>query len=66
MLMFSTIYEVTGQKAFTRALKHYYKENMFEFVTPGDVVKDFSYGTGRNLENLFNSWLEGKVKIIGK
>lgn len=66
MLMFSTIYEVVGEKNFSKALKHYYENNLYKVVTPQDVIKYFSSGTGKNLQNLINSWIQGKVKIIAK
>ncbi len=65
-LLFSTVYELVGAKKFDSALKYYYSNNLYEIVTPTDVIKCFSRGTGRNLENLFNSYLEGKVQIVAK
>ena len=66
MLMFATIYEIVGQKSFDKALKYYYKQNVFQTVTPERVIKCFSKGSGKNLENLFNSWLDGEVVILNK
>ena len=66
MLMFSTVYELVGNKKFDKALQYYYETNLYENVNPVDVIKCFSKATGKNLENLFNSYLEGKVKIIAK
>ena len=66
MLMFSTIYELVGEKHFNNALNYYYKTNVYKIVTPNEVIKCFCYGSGRNLENLFDSWLSGKVKIVSK
>lgn len=66
MLMFATIYEVVGQKSFDKALKYYYNQNVFKTVTPQQVIKCFSKGTGKKLENLFNSWLDGEVVILNK
>lgn len=66
MLMFSTVYELVGYKKFDKALQYYYETNLYENVNPVDVIKCFSKATGKNLENLFNSYLKGKVKIIAK
>lgn len=66
MLMFATIYEIVGEKSFDKALKYYYNQNIFNTVKPEQVIKCFSKGSGKNLENLFNSWLNGEVVILNK
>ncbi len=66
MLMFASIFEVVGEKSFVKALKYYYKNNLYKIATPNVVIKSFCVGSGKNLENLFNAWLTGKVKIIAK
>ena len=62
-LMFSTIYDLVGEKAFLKALKYYYAHNLYEIATPTDVISCFSHGSGKNLESIFTSFLEGKVVI---
>ena len=36
-----------------------------EIVNEQILINCFSKGTGRDLENLFRSWLDGKVVIVG-
>ena len=62
-LMFSTIYDLVGEKAFLKALKYYYNQNIYNIVTPTIIIKCFSHGSGKNLEGIFSSFLEGKVVI---
>ena len=62
-LMFSTIYDLVGEKAFLKALKYYYNQNIYNIVTPTILIKCFSHGSGKNLEGIFSSFLEGKVVI---
>ena len=65
MLMFASIYNVVGEKKFVNALKYYYNSNAYEIVNEQILINCFSKGTGRDLENLFRSWLDGKVVIVG-
>lgn len=62
-LMFSTIYDLVGEKSFLKALKYYYEHNLYAIATPTDVISCFSHGSGKNLEEIFTSFLEGKVVI---
>ena len=66
MLLFATVYEVVGEKDFDKALAYYYKQNAYGTVTPEVVIKCFSKASGKNLTNLFNSWLMGNVVIVAK
>lgn len=63
-LMFSTIYNVVGEKNFVKALKYYYNKNVYEIANDKEIISCFSKGIGKNLENLFDSWLTGKVVIL--
>ena len=62
-LMFSSIYDTIGEKAFVKALKYYYEHNLYGIATPTIVIQCFSNGSGRNLRPIFESYLEGKVVI---
>ncbi len=62
-LMFSTIYDLVGEKRFVNALKYYYENNLYKIATPSTVIQCFSRGTGKNLEDIFTSFLDGKVVI---
>ena len=64
-LMFSTIYNLVGEKNFVKALKYYYNKNIYEVVNDQEIISCFCKGTGKNLQNLFDSWLSGKVVIVG-
>lgn len=65
MLMFASIYNIVGEKKFVNALKYYYNSNVYEIVNEQIVINCFSKGTGKDLENIFRSWLDGKVVIVG-
>lgn len=65
MLMFSTIKEIVGTDKFYKCLQKYYKKYAFSEVTPSEMIECFSKASGQDLENLFNSWIEGKVVIVG-
>ena len=64
-LMFSTIYNLVGEKNFVKALKYYYNKNIYEVVNDQEIISCFCKGTGKNLQSLFDSWLSGKVVIVG-
>ena len=63
--MFSTIYNLVGEKNFVKALKYYYNKNIYEVVNDQEIISCFCKGTGKNLQSLFDSWLSGKVVIVG-
>ena len=62
-LMFSTIYDLVGENKFIDALKYYYSHNLYGIATPSTVIQCFSRGSGKNLEGIFTSFLDGKVVI---
>ena len=62
-LIFSTIYDLVGEKKFINALKYYYSHNLYGIATPSTVIQCFSRGSGKNLEGIFTSFLDGKVVI---
>ena len=64
MLFFDNIRELIGDDNFFKGLKNYYANNAFTNVSSQDLLREFEKSSGRNLESVFNSWLEGKVSIL--
>lgn len=63
VLLFNTIEESVGEKKFLKALKTYYKDFMFRNAMPADMIDTFIKVTGYDLEDIFFSYIEGKVII---
>ncbi len=63
VLLFNTIEETIGENKFIKALKNYYKSFKFENASPADMIDCFNKASGYDIENLFYSWIEGKVVI---
>ena len=57
------IQESVGEKKFLKALKTYYKDFMFRNAMPADMIDTFIKVTGYDLEDIFFSYIEGKVII---
>ena len=64
LLMFATIKDLIGEKAFFECLQYYYKQCAYDEVMPEDMIACFMKSSNKNLENIFNSWIEGKVVIV--
>lgn len=65
LLMFATIKDIIGEKDFFKCLSYYYKTCAYSEVKPEQLVWCFVKASGKNLENLFNAWIDGKVIIMG-
>lgn len=65
ILLFDTLRQELGDKKLYSCLKGYYKEFAYKNVSKEDFIDYFSSKSGRNLEKFFESWLEGKVAIVG-
>ena len=46
-----------------KALKTYYKDFMFRNAIPADMIDTFIKATGYDIEDIFFSYIEGKVII---
>ena len=64
MLLFDSIREIMGYEKFIAALQEYFNENKFHISTPEKLIDAFEKSSGQKLTELFESWINGKVKII--
>ena len=64
MLLFDSLREVMGEEKFISALQHYFEHNKFHNSTPDRLIDAFEKSSGQKLTELFESWINGKVKII--
>ena len=64
MLLFDSLREVMGNDKFISALQYYFKCNEFKISTPEKLIDAFEKSSGQKLTELFESWINGKVKII--
>ena len=64
MLLFDNLKEVLGKDKFLRAVQTYYEDNKFGIATPDSLILAFEKSTRTELSELFESWINGKVKII--
>lgn len=62
-LMFYNIRNIVGDKAFFDSLKKYYERNKYKVATPLDLIGAFEDTSKKDLEGVFNAWLEGKVYL---
>ena len=63
MLMFDSLNEFLGREKLIKALQYYFEENKFNIATPDNLLDAFEKSTGTNLDNFFDSWINGKVQI---
>ena len=61
VLFFDNLEENVGEKNFLKALKQYFKQNEFKIATPENMISAFELVTKRDMQNFFNSWIQGKV-----
>ena len=61
-LMFSSIRDVVGEKAFVKALRYYYNNYKFSQAKPDDLIGCFEKSCNKEMKNYFSSWLDGKVQ----
>lgn len=64
MLMFDTIYELIGRDNFVDCMKTYYEDNKYMIASEEDLISAFTSASGKNLDGIFSSWLDGKVVLI--
>jgi len=64
MLLFDSIKEIIGKEKFIDALQTYFKDNQFKIATPDNLINSFEKSTRTNLREIFESWINGKVKIM--
>ena len=64
MLFFNDLRALFSDAKFFAAIKSYYLDHRFSFVTPDDLLYSFEKSTGITLEDYFASWINGNVEII--
>ena len=64
MLFFNDLRALVSDAKFFAAIKSYYLDHRFSFVTPEDLLYSFEKSTGITLEDYFASWINGNVEII--
>ncbi len=65
-LLFDSLRDIMGSKAFFKCLKTYFKTYQGKNATPQDMINCFEKTSLRNLESFFNSWLDGTVVVVPK
>ena len=65
-LLFDSLRDIVGSKAFFKCLKNYFKTYQGKNATPQDMINCFEKTSLRNLESFFNSWLDGTVVVVPK
>lgn len=60
-LLMSSVNDLIGSKKFIKCLKNYYSDFAFKIATPENLIGIFEKTTYKDLEEYFNSWLEGKI-----
>lgn len=63
VLFFDNLNEMVGDKKFEKSLKYYFEENRYKNATPANMISAFEKICKRNLENFFDSWINGKVVL---
>jgi len=63
-LLFNTLRTTIGQDKLIKALKLYFRDNMFKIATPEDLIFAVEKVCGMDMQEFFNSWILGKVKIL--
>lgn len=64
MLMFDSLRSVLGDKDFFKGLKLYFETCKFKEASPEEMIACFEKGSGKELENFFDAWLDGKIVIV--
>ena len=64
MLLFDNLEEVLGNDKFIKSLQTYYNDHKFKIATPDSMITSFERASKTSLRELFESWINGKVKII--
>lgn len=62
-LMLDDIRNTIGDAAFKKGLRTYYSENKFGIAEPQDLIGAMEKASKRQLDGLFESWLNGNVKL---
>lgn len=64
MLIFDNVRDLLGKDKFMKCLQTYFKDNKFRIATPDSLIEAFNKSSNCNLRDIFESWINGKVKIV--
>jgi aminopeptidase N len=64
MLIFDSVQEALGYDKFIKCLQTYYNDHQFKIATPDTLIESFEKSSRTELNSFFESWINGKVKII--
>ncbi len=64
MLIFDSLKDLLGKEKFLKCLQTYFNENKFKIATPDNLIEAFNKSSKCNLRDIFESWINGKVKIV--
>ena len=63
VLMFDSLENLVGSEKFLKSLKNYYQNHKFSTATPENLINSFNSTCKTNLNNFFDSWIQGKVVV---
>ena len=66
MLIFDSVRQIIGDKAFFEGLKTYFEENKFSVARPENSISAFERASKCDLDSLFDAWIQGKIIIINQ
>lgn len=66
MLIFDSVRQIIGDKAFFEGLKTYFEENKFSIARPENLISAFERASKCDLDSLFDAWIQGKIIIINQ
>ena len=62
-LMFANIRNIIGDNDFFGSLKKYYNRSKYKVTVPKDLIGAFEDTSKKDLEGIFDAWLQGKVVL---
>lgn len=65
-LMYDALRTLIGEKTLYNCMCEYYEKMAFKNSSGAELIAIFSKKSGKNLENFFQSFLEGRVVNVGK
>jgi len=63
MLLFDSLREALGKRKFEKCLKNYLKDYKYKNSSYAKMLESFSKSAGRNLQSLFEAYVEGTVVV---
>lgn len=66
MLIFDSVRQIIGDKAFFEGLQKYFENNKFLIARPENLIAAFENSSGSDLDSLFDAWIKGKIIIINQ